>query len=375
MVQMKTLLLKISFLFLTIISAASSLASETKTQELAQADELLSRQFMHMKGWTGADAAYSVPLSSKQTIWLFGDTFIGTVKEKKRINTVMINNTVALQDIGPPAGDLQFFWKKKNGKPDSIFQSDNRDHWFWPGDGAYLNARLVLFLHQIKRKPGDDSAWGFISDKDLIASVANPHSPPLEWKYTKSELPTGLTWGSAVLADGDWLYVYCEYPKAGKDFFKHPLILARIKKDLLLISNKTTWQYLCKKSSSDSDGIWKTNLEDPVILMQDGAPEMSVCRIRGKSGFYAIYFPGGLGPAIMLRHAEHPEGPWSAPQTIYKCPEDQKKIFVYSAKAHPELAEKDGELPITYCRNTESLQANFEHADIYVPRALRLKLD
>jgi hypothetical protein len=108
--------------------------------------------------------------------------------------------------------------------------------------------------------------------------------------------------------------------------------------------------------------------------MQDGAPEMSVCRIKGMQGYYAVYFPGGLGPTIALRHAEHPEGPWSEPQTIYHCQEDSKKIFVYSAKAHPELARRDGELPITYCSNTETLQANFANADIYIPRGLLLQL-
>lgn len=375
MVQDKKLVLLSQYVILLLIACTAAFSADEKQKQniCSQPDKVLSALFNYTNGWAGADAAYSIPLNKMQTLWLFGDTFIGEIKDNKRVNTTMINNTVGVQNIGASQDRINFYWNKEKDKPLSIFQSANKEAWFWPGDGACLNKRLYLFLHQIKRKPGDDSAWGFIEDRDSLACVSNPEAPPTEWKYTQSLMPEGVHWGNAVLPDGDWLYVYCSYPKAAKGFFKHPLILARIQKNQLSGSSKKEWQYWCKNPNS-SAGIWKNSAENPLIIFQDGAPELSVCRVPGKTGFYAVYFPGGLGPNIVLRHADRPEGPFGDAQAIYQCPED-KKIFVYSAKAHPELARKDGELPITYCRNTESLKDNFDNADIYVPRGVRLNLE
>src|SRR2546430_16976623 len=41
-------------------------------------------EFGYTDGWLGADDAYSIPLTSTESLWLFGDTFVGTAETKLR---------------------------------------------------------------------------------------------------------------------------------------------------------------------------------------------------------------------------------------------------------------------------------------------------
>src|ERR1017187_5999361 len=76
--------------------------------------------FQREAGWIGADGAYSIPLGGDTTLWLFSDTFVGKVKDGKRLDARMINNSVALQrGINQP----EFFYgSTAAGKPASFIK-------------------------------------------------------------------------------------------------------------------------------------------------------------------------------------------------------------------------------------------------------------
>ena len=135
------------------------------------------------------------------------------------------------------------------------------------------------------------------------------------------------------------------------------------------------WQYLCHSGSTDPNAhCWLNTTIDPVILFPDAASEMTVSQVPGIEGFIATYCPDGFGHDIVVRHANTPEGPWGQPITIYHCPEDLSKIYVYSAKAHPELSRNKGELIVTYCRNTKFFADQLKHPEIYTPRCLLVRV-
>ena len=46
----------------------------------------LDALFQTTNGWIGSDGDYSIQLNSSTTLWLFGDTVIGQVRDGKRIN-------------------------------------------------------------------------------------------------------------------------------------------------------------------------------------------------------------------------------------------------------------------------------------------------
>jgi len=110
----------------------------------------LSESFIKTSGWTGSDAAYTIPLSSRRTLWLFGDTWIGKIKNGKRLrNASMINNSAAWQSTQDSS--FKYFWRQVEGKPVSLVSPQEKTRWYWPLDGALIDGRLYLFMNVLKK--------------------------------------------------------------------------------------------------------------------------------------------------------------------------------------------------------------------------------
>ena len=80
--------------------------------------------FYRNSGWFGGDGIFSIPLSgvdknnnevNDSTLLLFGDTYIGEVKDDKPLpGSVMVNNTIAyIRGNEPSASKLNFHFKKE----------------------------------------------------------------------------------------------------------------------------------------------------------------------------------------------------------------------------------------------------------------------
>jgi hypothetical protein len=357
------------------ISAAAAAGDQSLIVESANPKPLLTNQFIRRNGWTGADGAYSIPIGNDRTIWFFGDTWIGKIRGGRRVDSTMINNTVAVENTRDQLQPLQFFWRMTDDKPAAVFASNRPNEWFWPGDGITVDGKLFVFLHRVRRT-NSSSAWGFEPAGEILVCVESPLDEPPSWKYCQVPLAAQFRWGTAVATDDQYVYAYCEYPSAEQQWFKHPTVLARIEKDKLKKLDDNGWQYWCHSSTNPDSGVWRDQPTDPIVLIPDGAPEMTVSRVPGLPGYFATYTPAGIGNDIAIRHADRPEGPWSDPQVVYRCPAAHgvSKVFTYGAKAHPELAKKPGELVITYCQNSESLQDNVDHPQLYIPHGMSVIL-
>ena len=79
---------------LTLLAALNACAASAPAGKAAPEWDAL---FQRNSGWIGADGDYSIPLTQDTTLWLFSDTLVGKVKDGKRIETSMINNSIALQ--------------------------------------------------------------------------------------------------------------------------------------------------------------------------------------------------------------------------------------------------------------------------------------
>ena len=64
----------------------------------AEPDAKLNAAFRPTDGWVGGDGAFSVPLSDKRVLWLFSDTWVGSVRDGKRKAARMVNNSVGVQE-------------------------------------------------------------------------------------------------------------------------------------------------------------------------------------------------------------------------------------------------------------------------------------
>jgi hypothetical protein len=357
------------FSFCIVLSCPARSAEPCDRLELLSSRPVpeLTAKFHQDSGWTGSDGAYSIHLAGGKTLWLFGDTYIGTIQGGKRLNPHFINNSAALQSLGDEEAPLRFYWGEEGGKPRALLVPPEKECWLWPGDGAFIDGSLYLFYKLISRLPEGREGFNFDWTGDRLYKISNPLDVQA-WKHRSVLLSRkgGPHLGTACLVDDGYLYIY-GLERSGSAS-ERKTIVARIPcRDLpvLGLENLEYWS---------REGTWSKEPSPLGTLFDTGATEMSVCRVPGIDGFIATYTPGGLGPLIAVRHAPSPEGPWSPPLTVYHCPEGASKLFVYGAKAHPEFSREKGRLIITYCRNAGSLEEDCLHPEIYVPQAIEIKL-
>jgi len=316
----------------------------------------LDALFQRTNGWVGADGDYSIPLAGGVTLWLFGDTIIGQVRNGKRVNATMVNNSVALQSLG---GRPRFFYRTNSeGKPAPVFQpTGSTNTFFWPSDGIRTDRGLFVFFMHV-RHTAENSVWGFDVFGTALAFVPNPDAPPQDWKITTCNVPF-KSFGCAVLRDGDFIYVY------GSDRSRGGTLLARAPEKAL--DDFGQWRFY-------GGGKWSEREHEAAPIFPEAPSESSVRWLPGLRRFAAVYSPDIFGD-IVMRTAETPAGPWIDRRVIYHCQESRRwrSSFCYAGKMHPELSAP-GELIVTYAVNSGNFSDLFDNAQLYWPRFLRLKI-
>lgn len=337
-------------------------------------------KFAGGKGWIGGDGVYSVILDSRRVLWFFGDTILGEVKDGRRINAVMVNNTIGIQNGLRVDAAIRFAaGQNKEGKAAALLVPAEGTGWFWPQAGVCVEGRLFVFLAQVK-KTKQGGAFGFRHIGQWLAVVDNPQDDPKEWRIKQHKVPfaafenhSTLSWGSAVLEVDGRFYVY-GYEERGKKMGARRLLAARV--PVKKLDDFSAWRFC------GADG-WSARAADAVPLADGLATEFSVSRMPNTKGFVAVYTENGLGDRIMARFAGAAEGPWSAPLLLYRCPEmaKDKGVFSYAAKAHPwavpphpQDTSRGSELLISYCVNTWEFARLFKDAAVYRPKFVRVKL-
>jgi hypothetical protein len=339
----------------------------------AEPDAALSAKFRPNDGWVGGDGAYSVTVAEARHLWLFSDTWVGRVRDGKRKDIAMVNNTVGVQDGNGAGAKLTFFVQKSAaGKLTAIFAPPDDKGWFWQYAGHYADGKLHVFLPRLEKTSGP-GAFGFKHVDLWLGSVSNPGAEPLEWKITYAKVPFAtfeenrkVSFGSAVLTVGEQVYVYGYEETPTKPFPSRKLLVARVAKTQL--ADFTAWRFL-------AGGEWKAEAKDATGSATGLATEFSVTHLRELKCFALVYTENGLSDRIVGRFAPAPEGPWSEPVLLYRCPEMKKdrKVFTYAAKAHPHLAGKN-EVVISYVVNAFELGPVIDNAELYWPTFVRVQL-
>jgi hypothetical protein len=230
--------------FLATINAGTGAAPSGKAAP--EWDALFQRE----SGWIGADGNYSIQLRTDTTLWLFSDTFVGKVKDGKRLDAVMINNSIALQR---GTNQPEFFYgTTTNGKPASFIepQSGSPRGYFWLAHGARTAQGLDFFLNRIVTvKPG--TPFGFKQVDGWLAHVANPDAAPQQWRITQTQVPFtkvfdkgALIFGGAVWRDAESVYLFGtdSRPEAKKAGMPNGMVIARAPADGL--NDFKQWRFL-----------------------------------------------------------------------------------------------------------------------------------
>jgi hypothetical protein len=356
-------------LILTLLALSPTTPSIVKAEPAPELD----LKFHRTDGWIGADGAFSVPVSEKRALWLFSDTWVGSIRNGKRTNVAMVNNTVGVQEGTGRDAKLTFsIARTDDGKPKALFTPADGRGWYWLFAGAQTGDKLHVFLPRFE-KTSDHGAFGFRSIDLWLGTVDNPGEVPTSWKIHYSKVPCAdftaerkRLFGSALLRVDDFIYIYGYDEKPGRPFPSRKLLVARVPAEKL--ADFTSWQFL-------ADGMWKVNATEGVGLFDNLATEFSVSYLPGFKQYVLVYTEKGLSDRIIGRFSTSPGGPWSEPVLFYTCPEmkQNKKVFTYAAKAHPHVAVGN-ELVLSYVVNAFELGPVIENAELYWPRFVRVGL-
>lgn len=363
---------RISLVVLVFFSALSAFAQFKDGQPAPEIDAL----FQQTNGWIGGDGAYSVALSSNRTLWLFSDTWTGTVRVGHRTKATMVNNTLAIQDGFGAGAKMQFIIRHNaNGKPTAFITPADQNGWFWLQAGVYVDNQLFLFLTQIG-KTESPGVFGFRQIGQSIGIVTNPLAPPLEWHIEQRPLPCAeftstrrQTYGAATLIDGGYVYIYGidEDIRPGK--LERYLTVARVPTNS--VADFSAWRFYVNPQE------WSADYRQADRRVDAMATEYSVSFLPKLKKYALVYTDHGLSPNIQVRTSRTPWGDdWYSPSIVYRCPEmsRDKKLFCYSAKAHPNQADDD-ELIISYVVNSYDVAQVLSDASLYWPRFIRVPLE
>ena len=327
-------------------------------------------------GWLGGDAAYSLPLSATDTLWFFGDSFIGKPDASDRSDTRLIANSVARSTCIGKHWSIAYHWHGTVDAPKPIFQADSGTS-YWPLSAFTHAAKAYIVLVRITRT--SNTPLGFRITGTDLAQIDNPADRPADWRITKHELTRGqdILPGIANVKNEHYIYLYTTL--MGPDDKSRPLILTRLAADSLDEPALQTYT----KGGFWTDGLART---DAVRIMTTGATEMSVRYLPQKDRYIAVM----NGPPPFSGHAEIKSartlaGPWSKGTTLLYYPEsnpassgdeqlrpESTGIFCYAAKEHPQFSS-NATLTISYVCNART-HAVTADMSIYRPRIRQVKL-
>ncbi len=326
--------------------------------------------FQRSQGWTGGDGVFSVGLDSNRILWLFGDTFIGEVKDGRHIDDVLVNNSIAIQKGKEPlpTGINFYYGETVKGKPEAFLRPSDGVGWFWPYHGVRTKDGLFLFLIQVERTDGIPG-FDFRPVATWLGKVSNPDDPPKSWQVSQQKIPwsgENRLWGSSVLVKGENCYIFGTVDESSAGVRQTQLILARV--PAAQIMDFDQWRFFSK-------GEWVDEADRAEGLSANVASEFSVSFQSVINQYLMLYTQDSLSKYMVFRLAPEPHGPWGAPIRFYRCPEAEwdPRIFCYAAKGHPEISLSPEELIVTYTTNSTDLDLIESDARLYRPRFLRLR--
>lgn len=327
------------------------------------ADSLLQRD----DSWVGGDGAYSIDLGNGRVLWTFGDSWVNPDGEGTREDGIMVSNTIGIQHgYDPEAATMSFYWGGMDTGSPTAFLPDEAGLRFWPGHGAMVGGKLILFWMEVSTEEG---GIGFAVQNWRANLISNPGDDPSEWQSVRLDTPRNdrriIVGSGGVLVHDGYLYAH----GAREPGPNHSVFLVRWPEaDAAQGELTSNMQWWGGEEAGWLDGPEASANAQPVAT--DVQTEFTVHHDADASRFQLTHSSGFGQAVIVARYADHITGPWSAPDTLVVPPHnDVENIMIYQGKAHPYL--EGGDLVLTYSTNSFDFGDHFRKPWLYYPRFAR----
>jgi len=323
-------------------------------------------------GWTGGDGTYSLALPDGTNLFMWSDSYIGTVDpatRKRRGYLFTAHNSLTILNQTTGSWTTVGYPPKKS----SYFVPTNKSDWFWIGDGNVTQPTAGVYKIKIMLLE-----WtGFF--KLVGHSVATLSWPSLSIDSVQpvTALDTSTEWCVRIMPVGALYYIY-GLKDSGS--IKVPY-LARTN-SINNLTNALKWQFW-----NATQNKWLTGQANATALngVASITPEYSVNEMTYSAGtFYLMTGMDPLSPpfplwnAVTTYYSCSPQGPWSNKTTVYTTPEAGANgcktgtLVTYNPKAHMEFTNSNGIL-VSYNVNANT-GSDLVCADDYKPRFIRMQI-
>ncbi|MFG1767362.1 fibronectin type III domain-containing protein [Micromonospora parva] len=305
--------------------------------------------------WTGGDGTASVALPDGRVVWLFADTFLGSVNPdfSRPAFSPMVNNAMVVQD-GMQLGQTLFGGTSAN--PRALVAPDaDTSEFYWPADGMVEGGLLKVLYSRLRTTGADTLDFEYTGH-----ALATFNLPSLTLaSLTDLPLPSAINWGSALLSDGGYTYIYGTSTAPGRLKFAH---IARAATGLL----GSPWQFWTGSG-------WSSNAAEAGRVMSGVGTAYSVQKVGSQYVLATNETSLGFDSQIAAYTAPSPTGPFTGPRYVYTAPELQTgtNTVVYDVRAHPELA-RTGKLLFSYNVNSLDRADQMADARLYRPRFIEI---
>jgi hypothetical protein len=305
-------------------------------------------------GWTGGDGTLSVGLPDGRSVWLFGDTFLGTVSPDgtRPADTPFIRNSLVVQN----GAALETRHRSRNGTPGAFFTPPTGQGWFWPGAATVEGMHLRIFLHRFELQGSGLWAWRWVD-----THLATLTLPALSWIDTRpAPSDNEVLYGACVLESERHTYIY----GTRDGVFPKQAHLARAPAGRL----QGPWHYY--------DGRrWTDRSRRSAAILGGVSTQYGVIQDHGR--FYLFTMDGRtlFSNEIVVYRAARPTGPWQGPGLVYRAPHTGQQVAAYNPFVHPQFTQNRRVL-VSYNLNHLSVPpALYRDAGLYRPRFIRVDLD
>ncbi|OAI57105.1 hypothetical protein AYO47_08345 [Planctomyces sp. SCGC AG-212-M04] len=305
----------------------------------------INAKFRSSEGWIGGDGAHSIDLGNNRTLWLFGDTFVGTIKDGWRSKSRIVHNSAGIQ-CSPDSPCTFVVRNDANGKATDLIRPLDGRGWLWFQSGILVNDRLYLFLSQMD-EPTEKARPQRTPLGQWLAIVENPQDDPREWCVNQVRIPfvsyshsRDVTFGNAAVVEGKYLYVFGNDDPARLITLNCFLTVARVPIDR--IAEMSEWKFLRK-------GKWSRDFIHADRIAPFMSSDLSVSYMPGLKRYLMVYTDCDVSSRIVARTAPTPIGPWSLQELVHESRDayGDSRLYCYAGKAHPSLSS-DGKLVISY---------------------------
>jgi Subtilase family/Fibronectin type III domain/Peptidase inhibitor I9 len=304
--------------------------------------------------WTGGDGTVSVLLPDGRVAWLFSDTFLGAVNADgtRPASAPMVSNTLVVQD------GTQLTTTLHGGPaqlPEPLVKPASGTELAWVGDAVVESGALKVLYNRFRRY-GQGSL-----DVELTGTSLATFALPGLTLSGVVDLPLGrsVQWGSALLVDGSYTYVYGTSSGLGGAKFGH---VARVAAGGL----GGAWQFWTGSG-------WSGTEADAARVISGVGNSFALQKVGSQYVLVTQEANAVFDPQFVAYTATSPTGPFSGPTQLLTAPEQQAgtQKIVYTARLHPDLA-RSGKLLMSYDVNSLDNADNLADARLYRPRFVEL---